>query len=80
MNRGCTPHSPCQAAALGRRENKRHGQVGLQARALLQPTLHLHLALHHCRNTLGLLGADGYDAYAPDWVGHGDSDKPANFV
>ncbi|GIL86908.1 hypothetical protein Vretimale_15552 [Volvox reticuliferus] len=28
------------------------------------------------RNTLGLLGADGYRAFAPDWLGHGDSDKP----
>ncbi|KAL6764006.1 Alpha/Beta hydrolase protein [Haematococcus lacustris] len=31
------------------------------------------------RNTLGLLGADGYDAVAPDWPGHGDSDKPSSF-
>jgi len=31
------------------------------------------------RNTLGLLGAEGYTAIAPDWPGHGDSDKPANF-
>ncbi len=31
------------------------------------------------RNTLGLLGADGYDAIAFDWPGHGDSDKPASF-
>ncbi len=29
-----------------------------------------------CRNTLGLLGGEGYDAVAPDWVGHGDSEKP----
>lgn len=29
------------------------------------------------RNTLGLLGGDGYRAFAPDWPGHGDSDKPA---
>ncbi|GAX76419.1 hypothetical protein CEUSTIGMA_g3864.t1 [Chlamydomonas eustigma] len=29
------------------------------------------------RNTLALLGGEGYDAVAPDWVGHGDSDKPA---
>mmetsp|Transcript_16062 Transcript_16062/g.43766 ORF Transcript_16062/g.43766 Transcript_16062/m.43766 type:complete len:369 (-) Transcript_16062:507-1613(-) len=29
------------------------------------------------RNTLGLLGADGYEAYAPDFPGHGDSDKPS---
>ena len=28
------------------------------------------------RNTLGLLGGEGYDAVAPDWIGHGDSDKP----
>ncbi|GLC38917.1 hypothetical protein PLESTB_000461300 [Pleodorina starrii] len=28
------------------------------------------------RNTLGLLGGDGYRAFAPDWLGHGDSDKP----
>ncbi|KAG1679649.1 hypothetical protein FOA52_006166 [Chlamydomonas sp. UWO 241] len=32
------------------------------------------------RTTLGLLGAEGYDAIAPDWVGHGDSDKPAGFA
>lgn len=31
------------------------------------------------RNTLSLLGADGYDAIAPDWPGHGDSDKPPGF-
>lgn len=29
------------------------------------------------RNTLGLLGADGYVGYAPDWLGHGDSQKPS---
>ncbi|KAG2498156.1 hypothetical protein HYH03_003913 [Edaphochlamys debaryana] len=29
------------------------------------------------RNTLGLLGGEGYRAFAPDWPGHGDSDKPA---
>ncbi len=31
------------------------------------------------RNTLSLLGGDGYDAIAPDWIGHGSSDKPADF-
>ena len=25
---------------------------------------------------MGLLGSEGYDAIAPDWIGHGDSDKP----
>eukprot|EP00798_Chlamydomonas_sp_ICE-L_P029355 gene29355-12447_t len=30
------------------------------------------------RNTLGMLGADGYDAIAPDWLGHGCSDKPTS--
>jgi hypothetical protein len=29
------------------------------------------------RNTLSLLEADGYEAYAPDFPGHGDSDKPS---
>jgi hypothetical protein len=29
------------------------------------------------RTTLSLLGGDGYTAYAPDWPGHGDSDKPS---
>ena len=28
------------------------------------------------RNTLGLLGGEGYDAIAPDWIGHGDSSMP----
>lgn len=31
------------------------------------------------RNTVGLLGGEGYRAYAPDWLGHGDSDKPSGF-
>ena len=26
-----------------------------------------------------MLGSDGYDAIAPDWIGHGDSDKPEGF-
>eukprot|EP00195_Chlamydomonas_chlamydogama_P017034 CAMPEP_0202894956 /NCGR_PEP_ID=MMETSP1392-20130828/4247_1 /ASSEMBLY_ACC=CAM_ASM_000868 /TAXON_ID=225041 /ORGANISM="Chlamydomonas chlamydogama, Strain SAG 11-48b" /LENGTH=374 /DNA_ID=CAMNT_0049579815 /DNA_START=22 /DNA_END=1146 /DNA_ORIENTATION=- len=30
------------------------------------------------RNTLGLLGGDGFDAFAPDWIGHGTSDKPTS--
>lgn len=38
---------------------------------------HLLLLPPSHRNTLDLLGADGYRAIAPDWVGHGDSDKPA---
>lgn len=29
------------------------------------------------RTTLSLLGGDGYTAYAPDWPGHGDTDKPS---
>ncbi|KXZ44230.1 hypothetical protein GPECTOR_70g460 [Gonium pectorale] len=33
-----------------------------------------HILRH--RNTLGLLGGDGFRAFAPDWIGHGDSDKP----
>ncbi len=42
---------------------------------------HLHFLLRSMtifalfRNTLGLLGSEGYDAIAPDWVGHGDSSK-----
>ena len=28
------------------------------------------------RNALAMLGGDGYDAYAPDWPGHGGSAKP----
>lgn len=32
-----------------------------------------------CRAILGMLGSDGYDAIAPDWIGHGDSDKPEGF-
>jgi pimeloyl-ACP methyl ester carboxylesterase len=31
----------------------------------------------HRRNTMDLLSAEGYTCYAPDWIGHGDSDKPA---
>jgi hypothetical protein len=25
---------------------------------------------------MALLGGDGFTAYAPDWVGHGDTEKP----
>lgn len=26
-----------------------------------------------------MLGAEGFTAIAPDWIGHGDSDKPGDF-
>lgn len=32
---------------------------------------------HSYRNTLALLGGAGVSAVAPDWIGHGDSAKPA---
>ena len=27
---------------------------------------------------MALLGGDGFTAYAPDWIGHGDTDKPGS--
>lgn len=31
-----------------------------------------------CRRTLAMLGDAGYEAYAPDWPGHGSSSKPSS--
>ncbi|PNW85621.1 hypothetical protein CHLRE_03g195200v5 [Chlamydomonas reinhardtii] len=31
------------------------------------------------RNTMGLIGGEGYRCIAPDWPGHGDTDKPGSF-
>jgi hypothetical protein len=41
-----------------------------------RPTGPAAAAPRRCRTTLGLLGGEGYEAFAPDWLGHGDSDKP----
>lgn len=44
---------------------------------LYSHTAPLCLTHHSHRRTLAMLGEAGYEAYAPDWPGHGESAKPA---
>lgn len=58
---------------------RRSEPVPEQASPSKLPVLLLHGlgSSSYCfRTTLGLLASEGYDAIAPDWIGHGDSDKP----
>jgi hypothetical protein len=85
--RTCVCVCACASAAYSfflRDSCREAAQPGLPARrwyagcyALIRTHTALPCARARARRTnLGLLGAEGFDAIAPDWIGHGDSDMP----